>query len=176
MRVRITKYDPKLRSADGAFTGSDWTSVSDIGRFRGLTTEEYLKTEDNYWLTLASILSFLGVRRVEIRSVDFFDKPSNALQAESCEFCRALTLGELNACGMQTLQKLFKAALREAISFVAFTREDDHERDPNTGSSYFSAECGYDYYLYAESFIDFRWIEIPGIFVERMPNRTDEYC
>jgi hypothetical protein len=31
--LRVTKYDPALRvGGRGAFTGDDWTSVSDVGR------------------------------------------------------------------------------------------------------------------------------------------------
>lgn len=171
MKVRITKYDPRLRTADDRFMADDWTSVSDIGRFPGLTVEEYLKTEDNYWRTLASILSFLGVSRVTVQQIGFSNRPTdNALSEESREFCSALTLGELSSCGMQTLEKLFKAALREEIGFQAYTDDDDYDRDPETGEGYFYAGCGYDFYLYAESYADFKWIDIPGIFVEEIPH------
>ena len=160
MKVRITKYDPKLRNKDGAFIGEDWTSVSDIGKFPGLTVEKYLRAEDGYWQTLASILDFQKVDKLRIGGVDFFDKQpkSNTLSLESWKFCRDLTLKELNTCDLQTAERLFRAALREEIWFRAFGK-DGHD---------ICAECGYDFYMYFASSADFRWAEIPGIFVEEM--------
>lgn len=48
---RITKYDPRLRDDGGAYTGTDWTSATDVGKTLSghqLGLEEYLATEDRY--------------------------------------------------------------------------------------------------------------------------------
>jgi hypothetical protein len=48
--VRITKYDPQNRDANGHYTLVDeWTSISDVGKsFQGkiLTMEQYLAIEE----------------------------------------------------------------------------------------------------------------------------------
>jgi hypothetical protein len=164
MKVRITKYDPKRRNEHGAFIGEDWTSVSDIGKFPGLTVEKYLKAEDGYWQTLASILDSLNIKEVRIKSVEFYDDQArgDSLTEESWQFCRDLSLKELSACGIKTVEKLFRAALREVIWFSAHI-DSDHE---------FCAKCGYDFYMYVEAGTDFKWAEVPGIFVEEMASDT----
>jgi hypothetical protein len=48
---RVTKYDPALRTAAGAYGKDEWTSFSDVGRsFSGttLSREEYLRVESAY--------------------------------------------------------------------------------------------------------------------------------
>ena len=50
-QYRVTKYDPALRDAAGAYTKEDWTSFSDIGRSCGsatLTEEDYVRVESSY--------------------------------------------------------------------------------------------------------------------------------
>jgi len=48
IEYRVTKYDPSLRDARGAYSADDWTSVTDIGHAFGgvtLTDTEYQRIE-----------------------------------------------------------------------------------------------------------------------------------
>jgi hypothetical protein len=59
IEYRVTKYNPALRDASGAYIGTDWISVADIGReFDGvvLTDHEYHRVEQAY---IDSALAFL---------------------------------------------------------------------------------------------------------------------
>jgi hypothetical protein len=47
-QFRVTKYDPGLRDRTGAFTGHDWTSITEVGKaFNGrfLTQQHYEQVE-----------------------------------------------------------------------------------------------------------------------------------
>jgi hypothetical protein len=59
-QYRVTKYDPTLRDAAGAYTKQDWTAFGDIGRSFGgitLTKEHYLQVESSY---IEAAMSFLA--------------------------------------------------------------------------------------------------------------------
>ena len=49
-QYRVTKYDPALRDAAGAYSNQEWTSFSDIGRSGAvtLTEEDYVRVESAY--------------------------------------------------------------------------------------------------------------------------------
>ncbi|NUT56621.1 MAG: hypothetical protein HOQ03_11665, partial [Thermoleophilia bacterium] len=56
---RVTKYDPAQRDASGAFTGEDWTALSDVGKsFNGeqLSLSTYLDMEATHLVVVASFL------------------------------------------------------------------------------------------------------------------------
>lgn len=166
MRVRITKYDPSLRNEFGAFVGEDWTSVSDIGKFPGLTIEKYLRVENGYLQTLRSILDFMNIRELRIGGVGFWDRQpvSDSLTDESWRFCRDLTLKELSICNLETAEKLVRAALREVIGFRAY----------DVGEIDFCVSFGYDFYMYFATDEKFDWVKVPGIFVEEVPEEEFE--
>jgi hypothetical protein len=72
-QYRLTKYDPSLRDSTGAFTGDDWTSVSDIGEtFDGvrLTLPAYLDIEARHLQVIASFLEESAVTAVTAQGVD----------------------------------------------------------------------------------------------------------
>ena len=51
IEYRVTKYNPALRDARGAYIADEWTSVADIGcEFNGvvLTDSEYRRVEQTY--------------------------------------------------------------------------------------------------------------------------------
>ena len=67
---RITKYDPRLRDPRGAFTGDDWSSVSQIGKSFGgvtLTDEEYKRVEQAY---IDVALAFLNESSITALKID----------------------------------------------------------------------------------------------------------
>jgi hypothetical protein len=50
-QYRVTKYNPALRNASGAYTKEEWTSFRDVGHSRGgiaLSSEDYLRVESAY--------------------------------------------------------------------------------------------------------------------------------
>lgn len=57
---RITKYDPALRDSSGAYLGSEWTSMSDIGK--STTLDEYIRVEAAY---LDVVLAFLQEANID---------------------------------------------------------------------------------------------------------------
>ena len=59
IEYRVTKYNPALRDARGAYIADEWTSVTDVGREFGgvvLTDSEYRRVEQAY---VSSALAFL---------------------------------------------------------------------------------------------------------------------
>ena len=59
IEYRVTKYNPALRDARGAYIADEWTSVKDIGRAFGgvvLTDSEYRRVEEAY---VSSVFAFL---------------------------------------------------------------------------------------------------------------------
>ena len=71
--VRVTKYDPKFRSIEGAYMRSDWTSVSDVGRaFNGvvLTREQYDRSESAYIFAAKAFLEETGASLVRIAGLE----------------------------------------------------------------------------------------------------------
>ena len=69
IEYRVTKYDPVLRDATGAYTSDDWTAVTDIGcAFGGviLTEDEYRRVEQAY---VDSALAFIREGRLSSLTV-----------------------------------------------------------------------------------------------------------
>jgi hypothetical protein len=70
---RITKFDPALRNADGAYLSADWTSSSDVGReFNGvvLTESEYARVEDAYITTAVRFFEECGIDSLTVTSLE----------------------------------------------------------------------------------------------------------
>lgn len=67
---RITKYDPQLRDARGAYSlPNEWTSYSDVDR--GIVSlQDYLATERSYVETAAAFLGEAGVAIIAARAVE----------------------------------------------------------------------------------------------------------
>ena len=97
---RITKYNPALRDASGAFTGDDWTACSDVGRAFGgvvLAQAAYQLVEDAYVFAVDSLLRAAGVDSLQLRGLENrsnsklpgFVKPGADLNVAQCaEFAR----------------------------------------------------------------------------------------
>jgi hypothetical protein len=72
-QYRITKYNPALRDANGAFKGDDWTACSDVGRAFGgvvLTQAEYQRIEDAYAFAVDSLLRAAKVDSLQLRGLE----------------------------------------------------------------------------------------------------------
>jgi hypothetical protein len=72
-QYRITKYNPALRDANGAFKGDDWMACSDVGRAFGgvvLTQAEYQRIEDAYAFAVDSLLRAAKVDSLQLRGLE----------------------------------------------------------------------------------------------------------
>jgi hypothetical protein len=72
-QYRITKYDPALRDADGAWRIQDWTSHSDIGRRFGglrLTQERYEQVEAAYLFAIGAFLAEAKIESLTLRGME----------------------------------------------------------------------------------------------------------
>jgi hypothetical protein len=99
-QYRITKYNPALRDANGAFKGDDWTACSDVGRTFGgvmLTQVDYQRVEDAYAFAVDSLLRAAKVGSLQLRGLEnrgssmlpSFAKPGADLDVAQCaEFAR----------------------------------------------------------------------------------------
>ena len=108
-QYRVTKYDPSLKDATGAYAdcSSSWTSRSDIGQVFGglmLSEEVYLEVENSYLYSMKSFLDEAGIESLELKGLEYRDTPRDALWhgrelsiAQSIDFAR-LVLRE-NAWG-----------------------------------------------------------------------------
>jgi hypothetical protein len=75
--LRVTKYNPALRiDGRGAFTGEDWTSVTDVGgSFNGevLTLDRYLEVEAQHLQVVARFLEEAGINHTVVRDAEGHD-------------------------------------------------------------------------------------------------------
>jgi len=122
---RVTKYDPSLRDASGAFLGDDWTSISDIGRsFSGvvLTREEYERVERAY---IQAALAFLDEGGVGPLTVAELEAPPD----------HSIGFTEGSQVSADQLGEVLQQILREEV----WCNLESHN-----GFIHF----GYDYYMY----------------------------
>ena len=122
---RVTKYDPALRDASGAYTGDDWTSISHIGRAFGgerLTLSTYLDVEARHLAVVASFLEESGTSSVVAEGVE-----------DSLDTFRVSEGAELSL--VEAVE-----AVRQLLREEGWCRLVDGDR--------FYIHVGYDYYLY----------------------------
>jgi hypothetical protein len=70
---RVTKYDPRLRGPSGAFTGDEWTSVTQVGQsFRDVvfTEQDYKRVEQAYVKVALAFLNEGGVTALKIEGLE----------------------------------------------------------------------------------------------------------
>ena len=119
---RITKYDPALRDASGAYLRpAEWTSISDVGKTTSL--DEYTRVEAAY---LDVILAFLEEARIDGLTIhwhpDTIGAPTDYANGEHL--------------GPQALRHAMQRVLREEIG------------GQFGGESGAFVHFGYDYYMY----------------------------
>jgi hypothetical protein len=154
---RVTKYDPALRDADGAFHSDDWTSISDIGHsFNGvaLSESEYLRTEDGYVKAVLEMMEKGGVDSFCITGLSRSRLPERADSEDGVlEACISVRTNEI-VTGLR-LEQLVRGCLREYIWCRLVGR----------GGAY--VHFGYDYYMYVGLPVSMSRYDPPsGIFVE----------
>lgn len=104
-QYRVTKYDPSLRDANGAFRRDDWTSYSDIGRTYNsapLSESQYLAIEDAYLLSIEEFLREAGIEKLQLRELETtphalpqFIQPLASLSVPQCVVFARIALREL---------------------------------------------------------------------------------
>jgi hypothetical protein len=125
IEYRVTKYDPSLRDARGAYTADEWTSVADIGRVFGgvvLTDSEYQRVEQAY---ISSAIAFLR------------EGGLNSLKVEGLENHKGLALvfDEGSVISLEHVGDVIRQILREAFWC---------RLEGRSGFVHF----GWDYYMY----------------------------
>ena len=73
IEYRLTKYNPTLRDARGAYTADDWTSINDVGREFGgkvLTEDEYRRVEQTYIDSALTFLSEGGLTSLRVEGLE----------------------------------------------------------------------------------------------------------
>jgi len=122
---RVTKYDPALRDASGAYTRSEWTAVSDVGSsFNGILLTElaYLRIESAYIAVALAFLRESGVTSLVVNSLENHRKTELTIGEGT-----HLSLAQIGATLSRLLREEFWCRLEGADSFV---------------------HIGYDYYMY----------------------------
>lgn len=72
-QLRVTKYDPALRNAAGAYTRDEWTHFADVGRVLGgrrVTLEEYEEVERAYVRAAIALLREAAVAGLYVRDLE----------------------------------------------------------------------------------------------------------
>jgi hypothetical protein len=131
---RISKYDPSLRAADGAYTREAWTSHGDIGKvFDGavLTRAEYLGVEARYVDLLDEFLGWGRVEKLKVCGMEVSDRA--ALQ--SCWGDGKPGLAE----GVWLERAAIREAARLALREVLWCRLEGRDC---------YVHFGYDFYMY----------------------------
>ena len=70
---RVTKYDPRLRSENGAYLKNEWTSISDIGRTYSdgiFTRSDYLAAEEGYVESVRKFLAQTGIHSLRVSGLE----------------------------------------------------------------------------------------------------------
>lgn len=154
---RVTKYDPSLRDADGAYPSGEWTSASDIGKT--VSEVEYHRVETSYVHAVWSFLHSAGIDRLRVCSLERRLASLQSLPAdvETETSLRANVVSEGDTVSGDALEWLVRLALRE----VLWCRLE--------GEKGFYVHFGYDYcmYLGGDALTSAPPLA-PGIFAERL--------
>lgn len=127
---RISKYDNQFRH-NGIYKKSEWTSVSDIGKFFDgveFSAEEYERVENRYLLFITHLCMELCVKRMQIVGYEDY--------LGQCSYREGQVLEDISQ-----ICNVAKACLREKCWCKLVSSE-------------LCIHFGYDYYLYVSSSLD----------------------
>ncbi|MER5326771.1 hypothetical protein [Streptosporangium roseum] len=146
-RFRVTKYDPRLRNESGAFIGDDWTCISEIGQvFDGqvLTRERYEQVEAAYLKAVELFAQESGITELAVRTPLF-----------GRDFAPGPLLPGYGPATSGLLSEEFydgrQVSLPEGLELVQAMLRGDGVWCRLEAEGRFSAEVGWDYYLYVNS-------------------------
>lgn len=142
---RVTKYDPALRDAEGAFLVDDWTAYSDVGRhFNGieLTPETYLATESLYIEAVTAAMQRLRIPHLRVSGLERHGDPLRyarwPLHYPDHMLRLYAEIEEGDELNIQEVEDLCRLVLREDLWC-------------KLESSSLHVHFGYDYYMYIVS-------------------------
>jgi hypothetical protein len=121
----VTKYNPALRDARGAYIADEWTSVKDIGRsFRGVvfTIDDYRHVEQAYINAATAFLKEGGLTSLRVEGLENHKR-------------LALKVGEGSIVSLEQIGDLIRQILSEEF-WCRF--------EARSGFLHF----GWDYYMY----------------------------
>ena len=120
---RVTKYNPKYRNEDGAYSRSEWTSYCDIGDL--VSNKQYENVENSY---IESALDFIEEQNIENMTITCIENEFSYTEAGvTLEVGRKLNKNEIKNVVRSILREKYWAKLENKKSFIHF---------------------GYDYYMY----------------------------
>lgn len=125
IEYRVTKYDPALRDARGAYIADEWTSMADIGREFGgvvLTDDEYRRVEQAYINSAVAFLQEGGLNSLTVKGLENHKE-------------HALEFGEGSVLSLEQAGDIIRRILREEFWCRLECRG---------GFAHF----GWDYYMY----------------------------
>ena len=159
---RITKYNPKYRDDNGAYTLNDWTSIYDIGNYYNgmkLTNEKYQEIENLYVNAIILTINYLEILSMKIINLEVRDYDDNGLPFDEEMYNTFKSITDCDSISIENIGNLVKMILRENLWGKIVC--DDLE-----------IHFGYDYYMYfcvKEDISEkINEIEKMGLFVENI--------
>ncbi|MGL3067040.1 MULTISPECIES: hypothetical protein [Planococcus] len=149
--IRVTKYNPQNRDANGHYTLlEEWIGMSDVGKsYQGqiFTMEQYLVTEEKYIQAGEVLIQKTGVNHLKLVDLENYSHET------------ALNLSEGKTISLSLVRELIKMILRGGVWGRLVAKNQ------------FEVHFGYDYYMYfvGESLTDDIIEElrkIDGLYVE----------
>lgn len=140
MRLRVTKYDPKNRDAEGRYSNDEFTSWHDTGRMYGnhvLTADDYVLIEDDYVTTVREFLSRIGIDNLVVCELE--DRQQSGIVNASVDKIRPASIVSLSD-GMTVKGNEIEMIVRLAIRELIWCKL--------TGSHNTYIHFGYDLYMY----------------------------
>lgn len=140
---RISKYNPTKRNSDGFYLEEEWTSISDIGkRFKDKTlgSDHYIEMEERYIGVIRDYCLNTGINSFILKDLIRLDLTSN--KSIQSVYSTELILTHENIhgnkiFGLEEIQNVARLMLREDLHGQIFEVKGR-----------FTAEFGYDYYMY----------------------------
>ncbi len=147
-KYRITKYDPKFRDGDGAYTEDDWTAYCDIGhvyRDALFTPEEYLRVEANYVSTILQAIRSLKVNALYIHKLENMSAVEEE-QKSLDKYGLRLSQDEKNV--LFDLRDGKRVSISELPAYLRLLLRECFWCELHTEKSTVIIYPGYDYYMY----------------------------
>lgn len=139
--LRISKYDPDLRSSTGIFLGNEWTSVADIGESFSngvLSIDDYKNVESGYVNAVLEAMDdceLSSLTIVELEKTGDVESLPFEIEPELRAVHSSLANGQ--AVKKESIAGIIRLALRELIWCKL------------VGDEEFYIHFGHDYYMYA---------------------------
>jgi len=153
---RISKYDPRYRSADGGDTRDEWTDISVFEDYHS-DWNEFLRIETAYWTCIREFLERIGIEKIAITNIERhpdIDDLGIGLCADALSFLERTPPKNGQFVDLSTLERYFRAAFRGAFWFYGVGEHTTH------------FGFGFDSYCYLRTNCNIKPPSVPGVFVE----------